>query len=99
MYLVHLVPGGIRVIGGHRLCSLCGVGTQVLLVNGSRFIHDEGHDPRRAVLGGIGNERESPGHHTIDDIALRSARCVRSLAREDPEKITIERDWIADLVL
>jgi len=29
----------------------------------------------------------NPRHHTIDDIALRSARCVRSLAREDPEKI------------
>ena len=29
-----LVPGGIRVKGGHRLCQLCGVGTQVFFVDG-----------------------------------------------------------------
>src|SRR5690349_8363079 len=31
-----LLPGRIRVVGGHRLRKLCGVGTKVLLVNSPR---------------------------------------------------------------
>src|SRR5580704_10390396 len=96
---LRLMPGGIRIISGHCLCSLCCVGTQILLVDGSRFIDNERHHTRRAVLGGIGDERESPGHHAVDEIALRSAQCMKSLPREDPEKIAIERHWIANLAL
>src|SRR5216684_2140731 len=98
-FSLHLVPGGIRVIGGHRLCKLCCVGTQVLLVNGARFVDNKSHHARGAVLDRVGDEGESCAHLPIDDIVLGSARRVRSLAREDPEKIAIERNVLANLVL
>ena len=44
------------------------------------------------VLGWVGNESESCGHLPVDEVALGSARGVWSLAREDPEKIAIERN-------
>src|SRR6266849_4865508 len=98
-FSLHLVPGGIRVIGGHRLCKLCCVGTQVLLVNGARFVDNKSHHARGAVLDRVGDEGESCAHLPINDIVLGSARRVRSLAREDPEKIAIERNVLANLVL
>src|SRR5712664_3086961 len=41
--LFHLVPGGIRVIDGHRFCKLCRVGTKILFVNRSRRVDYECH--------------------------------------------------------
>src|SRR5216684_5240126 len=93
-----LVPGGIRVIGGHRLCKLCCIGTEVLLVNGSGFVGNESHHTRRTVLHRVGDEGKSRGHLPIDDIVLGSARCMLSLASEDPEHIPIERNVLANLV-
>src|SRR6266851_5045319 len=98
MFLFPLVPCGIRVIGGHRFCKLCCVGTKVLFVNGSRFVDNESLHTRGAVLRRVGDEGESRGHLPVDDIVLGSARCMRSLARKDPEKIAIERYVRADLV-
>lgn len=46
----HLVPGGIRVVGGQRLCELRCVGTKALFVNGSRFVNNKGHHTRGAAL-------------------------------------------------
>src|SRR5229473_5966119 len=43
-----LVPGGIRVIGGHCLCKLCCVWTKVLFVNGPRFVHNKSYHTRGA---------------------------------------------------
>src|SRR6266852_3715847 len=97
-FSLHLVPGGIRVIGGHRLCKLCCVGTQVLLVNGARFVDNKSHHARGAVLDRVGDEGESCAHLPIDDILLGSARCMSSLASEDPEHIPIERNMLANLV-
>ena len=98
VFLVRLVPGGIRVKGGHRLGKFCCVGTKILFVNSSRFVDNESHCTRRVVLGWVGNESESCGHLPVDDIALGSARSMWSLAREDPEKIAIERNVRSDLV-
>src|SRR6266481_423629 len=93
-----LVPGGIRVIGGHRLCKLCCIGTEVLLVNGSRCVDDESHHSRGAVLDRVGDEGESTAHLPINDIVLGATRCVSPLAGEDPEHIPIERNMLANLV-
>src|SRR5229473_7156575 len=96
--LFHLVPGGIRVIGGHRLCKLCCFGTKVLFVNGSGFADNESHHPRGAVVHRISDEGESCAHLAIDDVVLGSPRRMSSLAREDPEHIPIERHMLANLV-
>src|SRR6266849_4635277 len=71
-----LVPGGIRVIGGHCLCKLCCVWTKVLFVNGPRFVHNKSYHTRGAVLHRVGDEGESCAHLPIDDIVLGSARCM-----------------------
>src|SRR6266404_9950145 len=92
VFLVRLVPGGIRVKGGHRLGKFCCVGTKILFVNSSRFVDNESHYTRRLVLSWVGNECESCGHLPFDDVALGSSRGMWSLAREDPEKIAIERN-------
>src|SRR5258708_1419 len=94
MLLFRLVPGGIGVISGHGLCKFGGVGAEVLFVNCSGFIDNESHHARGAVLRRIGHERESSRHLPVDDIVLRSARGMRSLASKDPEKIAMERDRI-----
>src|SRR5258708_34141575 len=93
-----LVPGGIRVIGGHRLRKLCYVGTEILFVNGSGFVDNKSHHSRGAVLHRVSGEGESCAHLPVDDIVLGSARCVSSLAGEDPEKIAIEGNMLANLV-
>src|SRR5438445_10070242 len=93
------MPGGIRVIRGHRLSKLCGVGTKILFINRSRSVDNESHHTRGAVLGRIGHKGESSAHFPIDDVILGSARCMRSLPREDPEKITVERNLVAHFVL
>src|SRR5260370_16430229 len=93
-----LVPGGIRVIGGHRLCKLCCVGTKVLFVNGSGFVDNKSHHTRGGVLHRVSDDRESCAHLPITDIVLSSARCMSSLASEDAEHIPIERNMLANLV-
>src|SRR6266478_7130297 len=93
------MPSGIRVIGGHCFCKLCCLGTKILFVNSPRFVDDESHHTRGAVLGGICDEGKSCGHLSVDDIILGSALSVRSLASENPEKIAIEGVPIADLVV
>src|SRR5882724_12679196 len=92
------MPGGIRVIRGHRFSKLCGVRTKILFVNRSRSVDNESHHTRRAVLNRVSDEGESCAHLPIDDVFLRSARCMSSLASEDPEHIPIERDMLANLV-
>src|SRR6266850_4482776 len=98
LFSFRLVPRGIRIISGHRLCKLCGVGTKILFVDGPRSVDNEGHDARGAVLRRIGDEGESSSHPSVGDVVPGSARCMRSLASEDPEKITIKRDVLANLV-
>src|SRR5712692_6597387 len=93
-----LVPGGIRVIGGHRLRKLCCVGTEILFVNGSGFVDNKSHHSRGAVLHRVSDEGESCAHLAIDNIVFGSARCMWSLASKDPEHIPIERNMLANLV-
>src|SRR5712692_4659748 len=93
-----LVPGGIRVIGGHRLRKLCCVGTEILFVNGSGFVDNKSHHSRGAVLHRVSDEGESCAHLAIDNIVLGSAWCMWSLASKDPEHIPIERNMLANLV-
>src|SRR6266852_1095228 len=93
-----LVPGGIRVIGGHRLRKLCCVGTEILFVNGSGCVDFESLHTRGAVLDRVGDEGETRGHLPIDDIVLGATRCMSPLAGEDPEHIPIGRNMLANLV-
>src|SRR5260370_3140341 len=85
-------------MGGHRLRELCCVGTKILFVNGSGFVDDESQHTRGAVLHRVSDEGESRAHLAINEIVLGAARCMRSLTREDPEHIPIERNVIANLV-
>src|ERR1700676_354314 len=89
--LLYLLPGGIRIIDGHRLCKLCCIGTEILLIDHARFAYNESLQARGAVLHGVGDKGKSCGHLSVGDVVLRSTRCMGSLAFEDPEKITIER--------
>src|SRR5260370_934694 len=75
-----LVPGGIRVIGGHRLCKLCCFGTKVLFVDGSGFADNESHHARGAVVHRISHEGESWRHLATDDVVRGSPPCMSSLA-------------------
>src|ERR1700722_5450300 len=59
MVLFRFMPAGIRIISTHFLRQLCCFGTQILFVNGSRFIHKESHHARSAVLYGVGDEGKS----------------------------------------
>src|ERR1700737_1671799 len=93
-----LVPGGIRVIGSHRLCKFCGVWTEVLFINGPGLVDNKSHHTRGAVLDGIGDEGEACAHLPIDDIFPGSARCMSSLASEDAEHISVERNMLANLI-
>src|SRR5712691_8080783 len=93
-----LVPGGIRVIGGHRLRKLCCVGTEILFVNGSGFVDNKSHHSRGAVLHRVSDEGESCAHLAIDNIVLGSAWCMWSLGSKDPEHIPIERNMLANLL-
>src|SRR6266404_53237 len=93
------MPGGIRVIRGHRLSKLYGVRTKILFVNRSRSVDNESHHTRGVIFGRIRHKAESCAHFPIDDIVLGSARCMRPLPGEDPEKITVERNLFANFVL
>src|SRR6059036_390018 len=50
------MPGGIRVIRGHRFSKLCGVRTKILFVKRSRSVDNESHHTRRAVLNRVSDE-------------------------------------------
>src|SRR5207245_8894563 len=93
------MPGGIRVIRGHRLSKLCSVRAKILFVNRSRSVDNKSHHTRGAIFGRICHKGESCAHFPIDDVVLGSARCMRPLAREYPEKITVERNLFANFVL
>src|SRR6266851_4470496 len=93
-----LVPGGIRVILGHRLCNFCCLRTKILFVNGSECVDYESHQTRGVVLDRVGDEGETRGHLRIDDIVLGAARGMWPLASEDAEHIPIERNMLANLV-
>src|SRR5260370_37677173 len=97
-FSLRLVPGGIRVIGGHRLRKLCCVGTQVLFVNGARFVDNKSHHTRGAVLDRIGDQCKSRSHLPSDDIDFGSARCMSSFASQDPEHIPVEWNVLSNLV-
>src|ERR1700722_15210676 len=99
MLLVRLGPSRIRIEGRHRFRNLRRVGTKILFVNGPCLIDNESHHTRGAVLRRIGDKGKSRGHLPVDDIILGSARCMRPLAREDPEKIALERDVSSNLAL
>src|SRR3984893_14849867 len=99
MFLFRLVPSGILIICGHRFSKLCCVGTEILFIDDARFVDNESHHARGTVLRRIGDEGESCSHLSVDDILLGSARCIRPLAREYSEKIPIERNMRANLVL
>src|SRR5690242_17607172 len=94
----HLVPGGIRIVGRHRLRMLVCVGSNILFVNCAGFIDDEGHHTRGTVLDGVCDEGESCAHFSIDDVVLGAAPCMWSLASENPEHIAIERNMLANLI-
>src|SRR6266851_3318050 len=81
--LFHLVPAGIRVIGGHCFCKPCCVGAKILFVDSPRLVDNESHYTRGAVLRWVGDEAKSSSHLSVDDIVLGSFRCMRTLARED----------------
>src|SRR5947207_14251820 len=97
--LLRLMPGVIRVIRGHRLSKPCGVGTKILFVNRSRSVDNESHRTRGAIFARIRHKGESRAHFPINHVVLGSARCMRPLACEDPEKITVERNLLANFVL
>src|SRR3984893_4817591 len=98
MFLFRLVPSGILIICGHRFSKLCCVGTEILFIDDARFVDNESHHARGTVLRRICDEGESCGHLSVDDIVLGSARDMRPLARENSEKIAIERIMRANLV-
>jgi len=62
------------------LGELVGHGTQVFLVNGAVLAHDEGHDTRRTVLRGKGQDRKTARHLAIGDVIF-----VRRPALRDPD--------------
>src|ERR1700688_3554375 len=105
MYLVattgvslSLVPSGIRIIDSHRLRQLCGIRTEVLLVNSPRLVDDKSHHTRGSVLHRISDDGEACAHLSIDDIFFGPAGCMSSLAFKDSEHIPVVRHMLANLV-
>ena len=76
---VHWLPRRIRIVCHHLAGYLLGIGTQVLLIDLTVLIDDEGHHSRVAIANRIGNQRESSGHLAIDDIVSGAARRIGSL--------------------
>ena len=64
--LVHFLPGLVGIVFGDRARKLRGVRAKVLLNDDAVLVDHECHNSRRAILGGIGQKRESIRHLAID---------------------------------
>src|SRR5262249_46403374 len=80
-----------RVVRRQRPPDLVGLLPHIPFVDLTVAPDDERHDPRRSVDHGVRDERESPGHLTVDDVAALPARCTVSLCRENAEVIAAPR--------
>src|SRR4051812_46408322 len=68
--LVDGAESAIGVVGGDRGGQLRRVRAEVGVVDDPVLVDDERHDAAVAVLGGVGDQRESGGHLSVEEIAL-----------------------------
>src|SRR6187431_2211467 len=94
-FMLVLIPGDtprrIGIVVGHFLCGLFRIRAEVLLINASLLIHDEGHDAGFTIFGGPRHEREAADHVSVDDVVVSASRGRLALAGENLEEITVER--------
>jgi len=96
---VRWLPRRIRIVRRHRSGYLAGIGTEVLLIDLTVLIDDEGHHSRVAIAGRIGKQRESSGHLARDDIAFGATRRVGSLTGQQPVKVAVEGMRLAGVLI
>ena len=89
--LVGARPGLVRVELGDGCCLFRGIRAEVLLVNDSIVINDEGHHAGTAVLRGIGEEGNAAGQLPVDGVIARAAFRRRALAGEETEDVAAKR--------
>src|SRR5580658_1739282 len=89
--LLRRAPARIGIISGHLAGQALRLRSEVLLKDNSILVDDEGHDSRVSIAGGIGDECESLGHAAADQVALGTARRIRSLGGQDSKVIAVKR--------
>src|SRR5512132_2007495 len=71
-------PRLIRIVLTNGLSQLSGIRAEVLLINNSILIDNEGHHSRDSVFHRVGQEGKAACHLAIDDVVLRAPCRVRS---------------------
>src|SRR5207245_2044953 len=89
--LANELPAAVWVVLPHFLDDLVGLLAQVPFVHSTVPADEEGHDPRRTVRDGIGDERKAARHAAVPQVALRPTRRGRALRGEDAEVVAPPR--------
>src|SRR5687767_6769307 len=69
---IDLLPGLIRIEQVDALGDAFGARSEILLVDSTGMIDQEGHDARISVLGGVCDQREAADHLVLDDVIQSS---------------------------
>src|SRR5262245_6751952 len=88
----------VRIERGHARTDPLGPRTEILFVDVTVIVDDEGHDAGVAILGGKGDEAEAANHVAAHDVVHRAAGRVRTLAGQDPEVVAVIRLAGADAI-
>jgi hypothetical protein len=84
-------PAVARVVFRHGYGNVSGLFAQVLLVDRTVLVDNEGHDSRISVFGGIGENGKPTRHLSIDDVILCATLCLVSLFGQYLEVVAVER--------
>src|SRR5262245_692486 len=85
-------PGTVRIISRIFARYVRCIRTEILLIDNTRSIDEEGHNSCRSVIRGPGDQGESLGHPAIlIDIVPFTLGGVGSLTGEDPEVVSVKR--------
>src|SRR5205814_24567 len=85
--VTHELPAAVGVVILHGLDDLVGLFAEVPFVHSTVPADEEGHDPRRTVRDGIGDERNAARHAAVPQVALRPTRRGQALRGEDAEVV------------
>lgn len=84
-------PGSVRVIQLHRLDSLCGLSSEILLIYNTLMIDNKRHNARNTVLCRVCNHAKPSDHLPVNNVVIGAACGILALGIEDPEKIPMVR--------
>src|SRR5258706_10356450 len=86
-----LLPAGIGIVFLHGFGDNAGLFSEILLIHHAIAADNERHHAGRPVLCWISHESDSFGHLAVHDVALRAARAILPLKRQNLEVIAVVR--------